>query len=242
MKKTLLLTAIACFAAISSNAQFEFTLVGTSTVVTGTTHSVNISNTDVLHLDVDVKNISGTTLNTIVSRKIITAPGAAWLEQVCYGTSTTGGCFDINFATSEWVSSGTVQLAPNDTGLMNIKITPDPISGAPMLARYYIGTVGNPFMDSIDFAITSVLAVKDIKKGISLSVSPNPASENVMIKVSNLEKGNYKIVDVLGNIVASESFSGSRNVDVSDFRNGVYFIVISGEGIKSINRKLVVKH
>ena len=108
MKKTILLTAIACFATVALNAQtFDLTMVGNTTALNGTTQTFPITNSSVLHLDIDVVNTSGSQHNTIVSRKIITAPGASWEEQVCYGNAMGGGCFDINFGSTAWSSAGT---------------------------------------------------------------------------------------------------------------------------------------
>lgn len=242
MKKHLLLLGFIGLFGASVNAQLEFTLVGTSTMVNGTTQAEEIYNTDQIHLDVNVKNASSATITTFVTRKILTAPGSSWYEQVCYGNASGGSCDEPAFASTSWSSTTPITLAPTETALMNVKITPDPVTAAPAHYRYYVGTQANPFMDSIDITVTSVLSVNEIKKDISLSVSPNPASSKVLIQVSNFDSGNLKIVDVLGNVVMSSSFSGSKSLNVEDFKNGVYFIMITGDGMKAINRKLVVRH
>ena len=242
MKKNLLLFAFIGLFGASLNAQLEFTLVGTTTVVNGTNQTFDVANTDFVHLDVTVKNTSTAQGAYVVSRKLINAPSAVWYEQICWGNASGGLCVDTTSATVLVNLTGSITINPDATGLLNVKIAPDLLSGAPAQYRLYIGQQGDLYMDSVDITINSVLAVKEIKKDISLSVSPNPASENVKIQVSNFESGNMKIVDVLGNVVANTSFSGSKTLNVADFKNGVYFIMISGEGMKSINRKLVVRH
>jgi hypothetical protein len=51
-----------------------------------------------------------------------------------------------------------------------------------------------------------------------------------------------RIVDVLGNVVSKETITGTKKIDLSNFRNGVYFITIETSNGKTINRKLIVKH
>lgn len=242
MKKQLLLFGFIGLFGASVNAQLELTEVGSTTLINGTTINADIFNTDVIHLDVLVKNTASTNQIIVVSRKILTAPSSTWSDQVCWGNASGGTCVDTSSLGLLYNQNYAVAIMPGATGLMNAKIQPDPLSGAPALYRYYFGTQSNQYMDSVDLNVTSVLAVKGIKKDISLSVSPNPASDKVLIQVSNFETGNLKIVDVLGNVVLSSSFSGSKTLNLEDFKNGVYFIMISGDGMKAINRKLVVRH
>ncbi len=242
MKKLILSLAILFGLGATAQAQnWEFTLMNTTTVVTNTVQNKGVYNTDQIYLDFDVKNISSGTLNAYITRKVINQPGDGWYEQVCFGNNSGGFCVDLDSSELEWTSTDVVIIPATETGLVNIKIKPEP-SEAPALYRYYIGVQGDLFQDSIDFSISSTVSVDEIEKQIALSVSPNPASENVSIKVSNFEKGNIKIVDVLGNVIKNETFSGSKTVNVAEFRNGVYFIIISGDGVKTINRKLVVRH
>jgi len=48
--------------------------------------------------------------------------------------------------------------------------------------------------------------------------------------------------DVLGNTLLSKKISGSETIDVSEFRNGIYFITMEAKGAKKINRKVIVRH
>ncbi len=242
MKRLILSLTILLGMGATAHAQnWEFTLNGTSTVVTNTVQNKGVYNNDQVYLDFDVKNITSGTLNAIISRKIITQPGDGWYEQVCFGNSTGGSCTDLDSNDVLWTDSNPVTLAAGTKGFANVKLTPVPAE-APALYRYYIGIQGDLFQDSIDLAISSTVSVKENAKEFVLSVSPNPANEYVNIKVSNFEKGNLKIVDVLGNEIKNTSFDGSQNYNVGEFKNGVYFIIITGDGVKTINRKLVVRH
>lgn len=223
---------------------WKFILSGTTTDVTNTVQNKGVFNTDVAHLDFRVQNLTGGTVIARVSRKVIINPGIGWPEQVCLGNANGGFCSDLDSTVFNWTSDviDIVTIDPDSTALANVKITPEP-SEATGHYRYYLGVQGDLFQDSIDLIITSTVGVDEIEKELTLSVSPNPASEYVNIKVSNINNGNLKIVDVLGNVIKNSSCQGSKKLNISEFRNGIYFIMISGEGNnKSINKKLVVRH
>lgn len=220
---------------------WKFTLQGTTTDVTNTIQNVGVFSTDQVHLDFNVENITAGALNAHISRKTIINPGDGWYEQICFGNASGGFCVDVDSTNTLWNSTNPLAITAGGTALANVKVTPEP-SEAPAHYRYYIGVPGDLYQDSIDLVITSTVGVEEIAKELTLSVSPNPATEYVNIKVSNFDNGNLKIVDVLGNVIKNTSYNGSKTLNVGEFRNGVYFIMISGQGVKTINRKLVVRH
>lgn len=243
MKKTLLTICLSATLGFVSQAQnVEIALHGTTSDISGSVHNETAYSETEVYVKFDVKNAGTTTENFIITRIILNQP-TGWSNYFCWGHSTdaTGGTCYPPSALPTYISGNAVTLAPSELGTLQCYATPGP-TGTPGTYRYYIGTTSNPKMDSIDYNLASALSVKEVKKDFSLSVAPNPASENVSIKVSNFEKGTLKIVDVLGNVVMTESFNGSKSVNVADFKNGVYFIIIAGDGMNTINRKLVVRH
>ncbi len=243
MKKTLLTIGLITLTGLFSFGQnVEIALHGTSPDISGSVHNEVASSEASVYVKFDVKNTGSTTEDFIITRIVLNQP-AGWSNYFCWGHSTdaTGGTCYPPSALPTYISGNAITMAPNELGTLQCYATPGP-TGTPGTYRYYIGTVSSPKMDSIDYNLASVLSLKEAKKDISLSVSPNPASENVSIKVSNFEKGSLKIVDVLGNVVMNENYTGSKIINVEDFKNGVYFIIISGEGMNTINRKLVVRH
>ena len=241
MKKTLLTLGIFSIASLSAFAQtMKITDMGATTDISGTVKVEVANSSNEIVLDFDVYNESTTTDNFIITRANLNQP-SGWENQVCWGLGSAGLCFP-NDPAPIWNTPNSVTLSQGEFGTLNFHIIPSSNFNQYAVYRLYCGTSANPKQDSIDVVINQSLTVKEVKKDFALSVSPNPATENVNIKVSNLEKGTMKIVDVLGNVVLTENFTGSKSVNVADFRNGVYFIIITGEGINTINRKLVVKH
>ena len=244
MKKALLTICIGALTGFTSYAQgIEISLHGTTPDISGTIHMEATTTADPVEVSFDVTNTGTTTQDIIVTRVIMNEP-SGWSNYFCWGHSTDpfgGTCYPPS-ANTIYVGANPATLAASEHGVLKCYVTPSSPAATPGVYRYYVGTTGTPKMDSIDLRVSSTLSLAPIKKDFSLSVSPNPASDYVNIEVSNLENGSMKIVDVLGNVVLSTSFNGKKTLNVEDYKNGVYFILISGDGVKSINRKLVVRH
>lgn len=84
--------------------------------------------------------------------------------------------------------------------------------------------------------------VKDLKQDPNFIIFPNPANDNVTLQLNNSKPGSVKIVDLVGNIVYSETIAGHAKIDVAEFKNGIYFVSVEADGVKMLSRKLVVQH
>ncbi|NOZ36129.1 MAG: Omp28-related outer membrane protein [Chlorobi bacterium] len=72
-----------------------------------------------------------------------------------------------------------------------------------------------------------VLSVKDIDEN-NFSVYPNPTTD--IIKISNIGSADMKIYDLIGNLVlAQKNISNGQNINVSNLKNGTYFIKLTTE-------------
>lgn len=264
MKKIILgVAAFFSLAAFNLNAQdgIEIRLNGTGPDISGTTYFTSlyatspdiVSGTFEVHFD--VTNNTGTDQQWKITRKHINVP-STWVDQICWPPScypTSGSLYSTpnsGLNPAPTIVNGTATTAiilPNyPTSLvaeMKPRITPDPATASSAHYRYYITSVSTgEYMDSIDVTLDYVLGVSTLKQTPAISVSPNPASENVNVTLGSTENGSIRVVDVLGNTVYAETITnGQKTINVEDFKNGVYFIMIEGPGIK-INRKLIVRH
>lgn len=77
-----------------------------------------------------------------------------------------------------------------------------------------------------------------------VSVSPNPAANNVTIALNSKQSGvfNVNIVDLAGKTVYSNSLeaNSTMNVDVAAFAKGVYFVKINNDKTQFV-QKLIIK-
>jgi hypothetical protein len=74
----------------------------------------------------------------------------------------------------------------------------------------------------------------------NLTVFPNPATGIVTIGINDVNEFNYTIVDILGNVVATDNVKGDKVVlDLTNNAKGVYFVQVEVENTL-ISRKLVL--
>lgn len=259
MKKGLLAICSTVFFAISSSiAQGDgvsIQLDGAGPDISGGSHSVNLYATSpelvggILEVHFIVTNTTGTDQQWKITRKKVVAP-TAWIDQVCWPPL----CYN---------ASGEVYSTPNSggnpaptivngghltsTGLeaeLKPRITPDVNNAGYAVYRYYItDAVSGNYLDSVDLNVNFTLNTNAIKPVPVISVSPNPATDYVSINLGNTETANLRVVDVLGKVVYSDVINGGqKTISLNDFKNGVYIIVIDAPGIKTLNKKLIVRH
>ena len=71
----------------------------------------------------------------------------------------------------------------------------------------------------------------------SATLYPNPTSGDLNIVLNNGAKdASVQIIDILGNVVYSNSIASQKTIDVSNFHNGVYFVKIMANNQYSTTR------
>nr|NQU90403.1 T9SS type A sorting domain-containing protein [Bacteroidota bacterium] len=76
----------------------------------------------------------------------------------------------------------------------------------------------------------------------SLEIYPNPASEEITIKLNNSYTGvvGVKIIDSKGQVLVEKNFTNKTNLNVSTFSGGVYYVKINNEHLNEV-RKIVIR-
>ena len=263
MKKLILgFTAICVLSMTTARAQsgVEIRLDGVGADLAGTTHNVNLSlssseltnygnGTGLFEIHFDITNNTGADGQWRITRKKMSVP-ATWTDQVCWPPQ----CYNANgdvYVTPNTVGSpaptivnGTAMSTNAEVADMKPRITLDLSAASSALYRYYVTDASTgAYLDSIDLNINFALAVNPIKQNPTISLSPNPATDNVTVQLGNAETGSVRIVDALGNVVYNEMIAnGTKSIDVSNFKNGVYFVIIDPSDAKPVNRKLIIRH
>lgn len=240
MKRIILATLLLVLVIGAAKAQdASIRVVQTPTDISGQVYTENISSNNRIHIvDFAVDNNTATTQNWYVKRVRLTA-SIGWTDEVCWGSisSAIGECNEAT--TDEYTTSYTVPILAGDTAVINTYITA-PGTGTSSF-RYYI-TDGVNEIDSVDLTISKSLGINE-NVSLTLTVAPNPATNFVNVNMEGVNKSELKIVDVLGNVVLKETvFESAKKVDVSKYKNGIYFITVEAEGIKPITRKLIIRH
>jgi hypothetical protein len=258
MKKTIL-TFFVLLGLTAVNAQsngIEIRLDGTGNDISGGGHAVNLTQNSPevtggspVEPHFYVINKTGSNQQWRIARKKISVP-ATWVDQLCWPPTCfpTSGALYITPSTvnnpAPIIVNGTSTTTNNEVAELKPRITIDPSTAAAAVYRFYIISASTgAYMDSVDLTINLTLSLSQAKLAPSVSLTPNPANESLTLSMGMVETGTIRIVDVLGNEIYHDGFSNSSKIiDVSDFKNGVYFVIIDAAGLKSVNRKLIVKH
>ncbi len=252
MKKILLSVILIGSAVMSSIAQdgIEIKQTGQSTDVSGQTINVVAPDYQAFDVSLDIINNTGTTHQWRVTRLRISVP-TGWQDGLCWGHGTDpfgGTCYSSGQMPGDsWTTPGSqsvlFNVADGEYAKLKATIDPDDFVSGTAHYRYYITDDGVTNTDSVDVVVNFTANIKEVKEVVSVSLLPNPATDYLTINLNGIENASYKIVDALGNVIVREtSINNNKKLDVSEFKNGVYFILIEGSGIKPINRKIVIRH
>jgi hypothetical protein len=238
--KKIILSIVSIASAGLVLAQSSITLEGSSTVLSGSAYTENLTTAvnDLHVIDFIVHNESGSNQQWKITRKHIDNP-AGWSEYLCWGLNGAfGNCYPVN-SNAVW-TCGSEMILADSSGRLSTYVTAP--SGGTAQYRYYVSTDGINYLDSVDVIVNNAVGL-DEKASFSVSIAPNPASDNLTISTTGVGESNVRIVDVLGNLVLNEKvFSSKKTLDISRFRNGVYFVTVESEGVKPVTRKVIVRH
>ncbi len=240
MKKLLLSFVLITGLGWSASAQVEIYLEGTTTDISGSVEYYTLSTavTNEHLVNFLFTNLSGSDETWMITRRIVNQP-ANWSNYFCWGPSGQfGDCYDTT--SMEYFNSGTKIIVDQAAGLVSTYVNA-PDAGTAHY-RYYVSNDGVNFIDSVDLSVTSTLSVTSLSaETFDLVVAPNPAPESMVVSAKGIQDATILITDLLGNEVLHTQFAESQIIDVSNYRNGVYFVTIaSKEG--RISRKVVVRH
>lgn len=239
MKKSLLSLFMVTGLSLVATAQVDISVDGGNTDVAGTTEQYYITppTQDEHLIDFLFTNNSGSATDMVITRRIMSEPNG-WEEYMCWGADgQIGLCYAPN--PNEYFDSQSINLADGETGRLSTYM--NSTGNGVGLYRYYVSYDGQNFMDSVDFQINGTASTPEITPELTVGVQPNPASDNITIKASGVSTASIQIVDVLGNVILNTTVSGMKNINVAEYRNGIYFVNVSANGTR-VSRKVIVRH
>lgn len=258
MKKILHILSLSLLTTWASAQSIIVTDINDNNIAEGSTALVTMSTNDLidgqfLEPKFLVKNNTGEDLVLYIRRTVVDAP-EQWVDQLCWPPS----CYPMNGDVASTPTNLTVRCTVlanssetnhedwnNDNTPYQAYIKPNIyINGAIGGGQYRYEVVEydtDVVYFTFDMDITVTMNTTTIKKDASITLAPNPATDVVTVSVPDNGNGSIQMVDVLGNIVYQADFTGSRKINTAQFKNGVYFVVITANGVRS-NKKLVVRH
>ena len=237
-----------CVFGLNAQNTISIEIPGTNTDISGQTHEVALTTTDPVEVSFDLINNTGSTHQWRITRDKISVP-TTWSDFLCWGHCTDqfgGTCYAANVS-DPWTTPAnpSVLFDINNSECGKLKVTVNPYdwnTNGQAHYRYYLSDDGTNFSDSVDLVLSYTAALKPVKEEISVNIGPNPAADYVQITMNGVEAANIKIMDALGTTISKETLISSKKINVSELRNGVYFVVIEIPGTKTITRKVIIRH
>jgi hypothetical protein len=258
MKQIILSASLffACLGGVQAQSGVEIRHDGVGNNLAGSSLDLYLyaSHPDVVAGTIDVHfvitNNTGADKQWKITRKEISVP-STWVDQLCWPPScypSTDGLFTTPSTVGSpaptilnGTSTATTSLG-NLEAEMKPRITPDASVNSYAHYRYYINE-GGAYIDSVDLKINYTLGITTPKQTPVLTLTPNPADNYVTVSVGTTGNATMKVVDVLGNVVMTDVITdGTETINLSDFKNGVYFIQVESSETKLMTRKLIVRH
>lgn len=246
--KKILLGVLSLITAGALNAQVEIQLDGAGPDVSGTTIDINLTPSMIYPHETHlvVTNTAASDQQLTITR--VTAAPAGWNDNICwppfcfpasgavYSTPNTSG------NPAPFIVSGTNQTTNNELAELKPQVTPDQSANSTQIYTYYITDTNGVYVDSVALRFNFTLGLEEAPS-LAVNVAPNPADNLLKISATGSNDATVKMVDVLGNVVLKEAvINGSKTIDVSNFRNGIYFVRVEAPGAKTVNRKVIVRH
>ena len=249
MKKLVLFLFLSLIGGLSAQDGISIMIDGQATELSGGVYTVVATSNLSFDVPFDVFNTTGQSHQWRVTRKKISV-GAGWTDGLCWGHGTDpfgGTCFSSGqMNTNPWTTPGSVgvlfTINDGEYGKMKASIDPEDLNSVTSHYRYYISDDGINYADSVDLVVEFTAAIKPVKEPVSVTIVPNPASDYINITLNGAETVTMKMVDVLGNLILKETVSSNKKIDVTDIKSGVYIISFEGAGVKSFNRKVIIRH
>lgn len=244
-KKLLSLLAVMVLS-VAANAQLELYVRADNTNTNlsgGGTYSHLATGDTEQNIYIDVINKSGADESYVIGRQRISPVASSWHDGFCWEGNQGGGvCIDTSIMSNDYfqMMNNEALIEADSAGEIKTQIFPDYANTGTFTYRYYIGTLQDNRMDSMDLEVTlTPLSIPE--PTLTVGIQPNPANEYVTVKADGFESADVKIVDVLGNVVLTTKLTGSTTINVSEYRNGIYFVTVSAKGT-SVSRKVFVRH
>ncbi|MCG2420053.1 PQQ-dependent sugar dehydrogenase [Aequorivita sp. F47161] len=88
-----------------------------------------------------------------------------------------------------------------------------------------------------------IASTEDFSIENTLSMLPNPASENVSFSLNNEQLNSISLFDVRGRLIISEEniFNSEKTISISNLKSGIYFAKITSTKAQNIIKKLIVQ-
>jgi len=234
---------------ISGQNNLNVLLDGDSTSYSGATYHMTAPSSGNFDVSFKVYNIDSLNSYLLYVTCIEISPLNGWTDGFCWGPSgdpVSGQCYNSSQVDSSyWVSPHSMLINPGEHGALKADFHPDLGSFGQSQYRYLFGVMQNGFINNLDSVDLIIDYFMDVPGGVGFSSSfvyPNPASDVINVSFEGVSNKRIEIYNVLGNKINRLNIESSKSIDVSAYKNGIYFIKISSPNQKTIINKVLIRH
>ena len=222
---------------LKSFSQVEFYLdngsgYDTLNILNGTTVNLN-ENSSFVEVTMGCKNTSTDSLDLFIRRKIFTSSWSFLSDQLCDNNlcySPAGNDFITPIST--FLADGQITVLKTSFLFSNTNTS--------MYVRYYALDENLNMIDSVDFSLNNATTTNQKFNSSEISISSlQNNSEIFVLNTSNYSKLNFKIYNVLGNLIKESVLYQSQRKLTFDLAKGTYIITIDSNGQVIKSKKIV---
>nr|WP_294860011.1 T9SS type A sorting domain-containing protein [uncultured Fluviicola sp.] len=242
---------VICFFCFNSLTQVEIKLwdqmnqntIGSS--INGTEYLINPPLDSDHAVTFNFKNKSGNSKSWKIERfRIIDTP--TWEDRLNWGVANDPlqeqGYTPGQMASNPWTVAYSYTVDSENS--LNLTAITNVQGSGTELYRYYLIENNGVRIDSVDLRVTTTLGVLDKKKEF-ISIFPNPVSEILTIQQESDNPQaayEFKITDSQGKVIFTEFIHKLDHVDVGNFKNGVYSVLIFKDKEQMQTIPIVILH
>ena len=222
---------------LRSISQVEFYLSNgveydTLNILNGTTVNLNESSSFV-ELTMGCKNTSSDSLDLFIKRKIFTSSWSFLNDQLCDNNlcySPSGNDFITPIST--FLEDGQITVLKSSFLFSNTNVS--------IYVRYYALDENLNPIDSVDFSLNNATSINQKFNPSEIIISSLQNNEEIFVSnTSNYSTLNFKIYNVLGNLIKERVLHGPESKLNLDLAKGTYIITIDFNGQLLKSKKIV---
>ena len=140
--------------------------------------------------------------------------------------------------------TGTFQPADEDTSLEDFVGESSLGDWKLIVTDYWDADDGTFESWNLDICYTSILSTQEIDNSPDFSITPNPASNNIVVQlIDNSEKNiNIKFYDINGRVVKTDQIQKEVTqsmIDVSALSSGIYFVKVDNQQMSTVVKLII---
>ena len=105
--------------------------------------------------------------------------------------------------------------------------------------RCYMDNIIGTFSSGVSPTCDYITGINEVDRKCQVNIFPNPTRGIVEIYLEDNQVYTYEIVDQLGRLMENESFQSYKRIDLSDYMNGLYFVILKSNKIVVRTYKII---